>query len=166
MTGSPTPQTMSVRVSRSAAAADQAAHMKAEDPVTMVIFGASGDLAKRKLIPALYQLHEGGYLAARYAVIGFSRTPMTDEAYREQMRAALNERVGDGGGVPADHPLVQALHYHAGDADNPDSFRTLKAKLESIERARQLPGNRLFYLSVAPSFFTVIVQQLAAAGLV
>ena len=90
---------------------------------------------------------------------------MTDEAYREQMREALSERVGDGKGVAADHPLIQALHYQAGDADKPESFKALRAKIEALEKERQLPGNRLFYLSVAPSFFTVIVQQLAAAGL-
>ena len=165
MTGSPAPQTRSVRV-RSTSQGGPAPQIRAEDPMTIVIFGASGDLAKRKLIPALYQLHEGGYLPDRYAVIGFSRTPMTDEEYREQMRAALSERVGDGKGVNPDHPLLQALHYHAGDADNPGSFKALRVKIEALEKERQLPGNRLFYLSVAPSFFTSIVQQLAAAGLV
>ncbi len=59
--------------------------IRAKDPVTIVIFGASGDLAKRKLIPALYHLQAGGYLPERYAVVGFSRTPMSDEAYRESM---------------------------------------------------------------------------------
>ena len=57
--------------------------IRAKDPFTLVIFGASGDLAKRKLIPALYYLKESGYLADRYAVLGFSRTPMSDEAYRD-----------------------------------------------------------------------------------
>ncbi len=71
--------------------------IRAEDPLTIVIFGASGDLAKRKLIPALYHLEESGYLPERYAVIGFSRTPMSDEAYRDVMRKALSERVRDGG---------------------------------------------------------------------
>src|SRR5262245_46533126 len=154
---------MSVRVSRSTAERVAAAPIRAEDPVTVVIFGASGDLAKRKLIPALYQLQHGGYLPDRYAIIGFSRTPMTDEAYRESMREALNER--DKTQVPADDPLIQALHYHAGDADNADSFQALRARIEALEKELQLPGNRLYYLSVAPSFFTSIVQHLAAAGL-
>ena len=59
----------------------------------MVIFGASGDLSKRKLIPALYQLQNAGYLPDRYAVVGFSRTAMTDEAYRETMLKALQEQM-------------------------------------------------------------------------
>ncbi|HSD10025.1 MAG TPA: glucose-6-phosphate dehydrogenase [Candidatus Binatia bacterium] len=141
--------------------------IRAKDPFTLVIFGASGDLAKRKLIPALYHLRESGYLADRYAVLGFSRTPMSDEAYRDVMRKVLSETVNDGAGeVPADNELVSALYYHAGDADKPPSFQSLKAKIEKVERERDLPGNRLFYLSVAPELFPVIVENLAAAGLI
>jgi glucose-6-phosphate 1-dehydrogenase len=141
--------------------------IRAKDPFTMVIFGASGDLARRKLIPALFHLQGSGYLPERYALIGFSRTPMTNEAYRDVMRKALGEVVKDGGEqVPADDPLIGSLHYHAGDADKPESFQSLKAMIERIESERNLPGNRLFYLSVAPDFFTTIVEQLAAAGLI
>src|SRR5262249_30543628 len=158
-------QSMSVRVSRSAAESSPA-QLRAADPVTIVIFGASGDLAQRKLIPALYQLQRGGYLPERYAVVGFSRTPMSDEQYREAMRNVLRERVGDGAGVPSDDPLVQALHYQPGDAGNTQAFEALKAKVEAVERARQLPGNRIFYLPVAPGFFAQIITRLAAAGLI
>ena len=161
----PAPQSMSVRVSRSPGAGGPTAMLRAEDPFTLVIFGASGDLAQRKLIPALAQLGRGGYLPERYAVIGFSRTPMSDEAYRDTMRAVLRERAGDGAG-DQDEALLGALHYHAGDAKNLDSFRGLKAKIESLEKSRQLPGNRLFYLSVSPEFFPIIVKQLAAAELI
>jgi glucose-6-phosphate 1-dehydrogenase len=155
-----------VRISPRAGDEEAAPPIRAEDPMVVVIFGASGDLAKRKLIPALCQLEHGGYLPARYAVIGFSRTPMTDEAYREAMRGALNECLGDGGGVAADDPLVQALHYQPGNGDDPASFEALRAKIAALEQARQLPGNRLFYLSVAPALFPVIVSNLAAAGLI
>jgi glucose-6-phosphate 1-dehydrogenase len=164
MTGAAAPQSMSVRVSRSGAEG-VVAPLRAEEPMVVVIFGASGDLAKRKLLPALRQLQAGGYLPERYAVIGFSRTPMSDEAYREAMRAALNEHAGDGGGVAADDRLVQALHYQTGDADRPESFQALKAKIEALEKDRHLPGNRLFYLSVAPALFPIIVQHLAGVGL-
>jgi glucose-6-phosphate 1-dehydrogenase len=156
---------MSVRVSCSEADREESATIRAEEAVTIVIFGASGDLARRKLIPALHHLECGGYLPERYAIIGFSRTEMSDEAYREAMRKALSERAGDGAGVAAAAPVVQALHYQPGDADNPASFQALRQKIEALERERQLPGNRLFYLAVAPSFFPLIVQQLAAAGL-
>jgi glucose-6-phosphate 1-dehydrogenase len=141
--------------------------IRAKDPFTLVIFGASGDLAKRKLIPALYHLTESGYLADRYAVLGFSRTPMSDEAYRDTMRKALSETINGGDGeVPADNQLVGALHYHAGDGDKLPSFESLKTHIEQVERERGLPGNRLFYLSVAPELFPLIIGNLAAVGLV
>ena len=133
MTAASAPPSMSVRVSRSGAE-PQVVPLRAEDPMTVVIFGASGDLAKRKLIPALAQLQQGGYLPEHYAVIGFARTPMSDDAYRDAMRDALRQRAGDG--VGTDDALVQALHYQAGDADQPASFQALKAKIEAYWRER------------------------------
>ena len=140
---------------------------RAKDPVTVVIFGASGDLSKRKLIPALYHLQDAGYLPDRYAVVGFSRTAMTDEAYRENMLKALQEEVKDEATVvQADNPLVSALHYQAGNGDDLESFQKLKNRLEMLDKERNLPGNRLFYLSVAPELFTTITQNLCTAGLI
>jgi glucose-6-phosphate 1-dehydrogenase len=155
-------------VSRGDGSADASYELiRAKDPVTVVIFGASGDLGKRKLIPALYYLEDSGYLPESYAVVGFSRTPMSDEAYRESMLKALQENVKDATSPPtADRKLVRSLYYHAGDADKAESFHSLKQKLEAIDKERGLPGNRLFYLSVAPEFFTVIVENLTAAGLI
>src|SRR5256714_15510494 len=116
--------------------------IRAKDPFTLVIFGASGDLARRKLIPALFHLQESGYLPENFAVIGFSRTPMTDEAYRDAMRKALGEALKDGGEqVAADNPLIGKLYYHAGDADKLESVQSLKQTIERIERERNLPGN-------------------------
>ncbi len=138
----------------------------AKDPFTAVIFGASGDLAKRKLIPALYHLQDTGYLPPRYAVLGFSRTEMSDDAYRQKMLAGLQEYVKDGGRrIAADHPLVRALYYQPGSADDLESYRQLKARIEQLEREQNLPGNRLFYLSVAPALFPVIIKNLHAAQL-
>src|SRR5215211_3424407 len=82
---------------------------RVQEPMTVVIFGASGDLSKRKLIPALYQLQNAGYLPDRYAVVGFSRTAMTDGAYRETMVKALQEQMTEETtAVQADHPLINA----------------------------------------------------------
>jgi glucose-6-phosphate 1-dehydrogenase len=157
----------SVTVRRAGAADPHFDLARARDPVTVVIFGASGDLAKRKLIPALYQLQNGGYLPDRYAVVGFSRTPMSDDAYREAMRTALAEQAGDGGAtIPADHPLVQALHYQPGDNDDPNAIAQLAARLTALEAELGLPGNRLYYFSVSPDFFPVLLKRLTEAGLV
>ena len=141
--------------------------IRARDPVTLVIFGASGDLSKRKLIPALYHLRSAGYLPERYAVVGFSRTPMTDQTYRESMLEVLRQNVQDGAAdVKTDDPLVNALHYQPGDADDTEAFGRLKERLDTLERERGLDGNRLFYLAVAPEFFPVVVRNLAVAGLI
>ncbi len=149
---------------RDGAAAVSAEPMRARDPFTVVIFGASGDLSYRKLIPALFHLHNGGFLPDQFAAVGFSRTAMTDEAYRASTRKALQEQIK--GDVPADHPVLQSLFYQAGNNDDADSFAKLKARLVEIEASRELPGNRLFYLSVAPNFFPIIINNLKAAGLI
>lgn len=141
--------------------------IRVKDPVTLVIFGASGDLSKRKLIPALYQLQISGYLPDRYAILGFSRTEMTDESYREDTLRELQNQV-DGGAkaVQVDDPLITAMYYQPGNNNDLESFKKLKEKLEKLDKKLNLPGNRLFYLSVAPKFFTMIIQNLCAAGLI
>jgi glucose-6-phosphate 1-dehydrogenase len=157
----------SVHINRPGAADSDREPLRAKDPVTLVIFGASGDLSKRKLIPALYHLQETGFLPERYAILGFSRTEMTDEAYRESMLQEVQKQV-DGGAkaVQAGNPLITSLYYHPGNNNNLESFKKLKEKLETLDKKHNLPGNRLFYLSVAPEFFTMIVQNLCAAGLI
>jgi glucose-6-phosphate 1-dehydrogenase len=160
----PTRVKAGVHVSR-VAAESAAEPLRARDPVAIVIFGASGDLAKRKLIPALYELQEAGYMPDRYAVIGFARTPMSDEEYREAMRKELEKRGADGGGFDPD-PLLHRLYYQPGNNDDPATFAQLKEKLERLDRELGLEGNRLFYLSVSPEFFPVIIENLAAAGLI
>ncbi len=158
---------VSVRVEREGGVPPCPGAMCAEDPVTIVIFGASGDLSKRRLIPALFRLQNSGYLPERYAVLGFSRTAMTDEAYRESVISSLPEYLED----PAEevkpaNPLVRALYYQPGDSDDREAFARLKEKIEQLEKELQLPGNRLFYLSVAPALFPSIVKNLSAAGLI
>ncbi len=147
---------------------DQAPEVvRAKDPLTLVIFGASGDLAHRKLIPALFHLHSGGFMPERFAVIGFSRTPMSDAVFRDNLVKSLREVLGkDAPNDLANHPVIKALHYVAGNNDDPEAFARLRAKMEELDSARQLGGNRLFYLSVTPSFFPVIVRQLGQAGLI
>jgi len=172
----PTRVRAGVHVNRAATAEESSEPLRVRDPFALVIFGASGDLAKRKLIPALYQLQAAGYLPDRYAVIGFSRTPLSDEQYREAMREELQRRAGDGTSatgtgasgatVAPDDPLVRALHYQAGNNDDRETFLQLKERLDHLDAELGLGGNRLFYLSVAPEFFPAIIRNLAAAGLI
>ncbi len=136
--------------------------VKANDPATIVIFGASGDLSRRKLIPALYQLHKAGFLPERFAIVGFSRTPMSDQKFREIMLEALQEQVGFDVDL-SNHPLIRSLHYVAGDSQKGESFATLEKRLKELEQTYQLPGHRLYYLSVAPRLFTPIIQHLSQA---
>ena len=138
--------------------------VRARDPFTVVIFGASGDLAKRKLVPALYQLAAGGYLPEKYAVVGFSRSEMSDDAYRSGMLEGLKQHASET--IGADDDVVKSLHYVAGNADDLASFKRLDARLREIEKERGLPGNRLYYLSVAPEFFGTIIENLGAAGMI
>jgi glucose-6-phosphate 1-dehydrogenase len=160
----PAPTPPEVRVNRSTPNDGGVELPRARDPFTLVIFGASGDLAKRKLIPALYHLHSAGCLPERCDVIGFSRTPLSDDAYREKMHGALREHASPD--VSLDHPLVRSFHYQAGDNDDFGSFAALKTRILALEAERGGSANRLFYLSVAPEFFPVIVKQLTAAGLI
>jgi hypothetical protein len=150
------PHSLSVRISSSGADDQTTAALRAKDPVTMVIFGASGDLAKRKLVPALCQLERNGYLPERYAVIGNSRTAMTDEAYREAMRAVLGEHCADGAN-PLPSKVIEALYYQPGNVDDADAYRALRGKdrggreraaaagqpaLLSLRRAGSVSGDR------------------------
>jgi glucose-6-phosphate 1-dehydrogenase len=151
-------------VSVSAPASAGSEQIRVHDPFTVVIFGASGDLSKRKLIPALFHLHQDGFLPDTFKVVGFSRSPMSDEQFREVMLEALKEHADPN--VTAEHPLVRSLHYFAGNVDDPESFRGLRERVEGLEKEASLPGHRLFYLSVAPEFFATIIKRLAEADLV
>lgn len=161
------PDRIKVRVSPPKGQDANAGQGAVKNAFTLVIFGASGDLSKRKLIPALYHLESTGFLPQRYAIVGFSRSEMSDRQYRDAMVGALQEQVEDKTQpIGPDHPLVRSLYYHPGNNDDLESFQTLKRRLEEIERDLDLPGNRLFYLSVAPRFFPLIIHQLQASGLI
>jgi glucose-6-phosphate 1-dehydrogenase len=140
--------------------------VRARDPATLVIFGASGDLSRRKLLPALCHLQAEGCLPDRYAVVGVSRTPLTDESFRERILSELAGCPDSGSSVNPENPLVRSLYYQPGDADDPESYRRLRERLERLDRELDLPGNRIFYLAVAPELFPAIVEHLQRAGLV
>ncbi|HWE50648.1 MAG TPA: glucose-6-phosphate dehydrogenase [Bryobacteraceae bacterium] len=135
-------------------------------PCAVVIFGANGDLTKRKLMPALYRLAYEGRLAPGFTVIGLSRTPMSDDEFREHMREAVSKFLEDS---PFEEELwksfAQGLFYIAGDVADANTYQTLADRLKQIEQSRHLGGNVLFYLSTQPSQYAVIAEGLGAAGL-
>src|ERR671926_316306 len=136
------------------------------EPCAVVIFGASGDLAKRKLIPALYRLVQERLLPAEFAVVGLGRTPMSDEEYRDKMKAAVAE-FSESKRVDEEvwRSFAAGLHYLPSNIDNPESYAELARRLEEKRGERGGGGNRLFYLSVAPEHYAEAVAQLGDAGL-
>jgi glucose-6-phosphate 1-dehydrogenase len=136
------------------------------DPCTLVIFGASGDLARRKLVPALYGLAAQNCLARRFAIIGFARTPMTDEAFQQSAVDSV-KKFADANTLREEEckEFANALAYVAGEYDHPEAFEKLKNRLEELDREHKLNGNRLFYLATPPDIYPVIIEQLDRAGL-
>ncbi|MEL6814871.1 MAG: glucose-6-phosphate dehydrogenase [Cyanobacteria bacterium J06598_3] len=135
------------------------------DPCITIIFGASGDLTKRKLIPALYNLVQQKLLPEQFAIIGIGRTPMPVEDFKEKILNALREfSTGE-----IEETLVEwlapRLHYLSGDFKSPETYQQLRDTLTHIDQARNTQGNYLYYLATAPTFFDEITRQLGAAGL-
>ena len=124
-------------------------------PAVVVIFGASGDLTRRKLVPALESLAKAHRLPDRFAVVGVARTPMTDEDFRA--------KVFGGGSVRPE--LTAGYRYLPGAYDDPDTYRRLAGLLEELDTTRGTAANRLFYLSTPPEAFEPIVTGLGGAGL-
>jgi len=136
------------------------------DPCTIVIFGASGDLARRKLVPALYGLAAQNCLARRFAIIGFARTPMTDEAFQLSAVDSV-KKFAEAGTVQEGEckEFAQALAYVAGEYHHLEAFERLKKRLDELDGAHKLNGNRLFYLATPPDIYPLIIEQLEKAGL-
>jgi glucose-6-phosphate 1-dehydrogenase len=136
------------------------------EPCTVVLFGASGDLAKRKVIPAMYDLAQHNSLGERYAIVGFARTPMTDESFRTTIGEAAKTISEVGPIEPAKWDAFAAnLHYSAGDYKDANAYAQLAKRLTEIDAEKNLGGNRLFYLSTPPEVYPDIVEQLGKAGL-
>lgn len=136
------------------------------EPCIIVIFGASGDLTKRKLMPALFRLAQARLIPAEFAIVGAARTAMETEEFRTQMRAAVEEfSGGDAVDEQVWSSFAQKLYYLTLDIATPADFKQLGALLERIDGEHSTQGNRLFYLSTAPQLFAEAVKQLGEAGL-
>ncbi len=133
---------------------------------TIVIFGANGDLTKRKLMPALYRLAQERRLAPGFAVLGISRTPMSDEQFREKMRSSVEQFLENSAfDEGLWNSFAQSLFYMAGDVGDPQCYVDLARCLEKVERNRQTGGNVLFYLSTQPSQYAEAVAGLGSVHL-
>ena len=132
-------------------------------PCVLVIFGASGDLTSRKLLPALWALAESQQIAPGFSVIGIARTPKSHEQFRQEFRESILEdtTVEDA----ALDSFLQGIFYLPGNVNDPAMYQQLAELLGDIDRERGTDGNRVFYLSTQPSFFSTVVEHLGQAGL-
>jgi glucose-6-phosphate 1-dehydrogenase len=135
------------------------------DPCVVVIFGATGDLTHRKILPALYNLNRAGLLPPESSVVGFARRPYTDETFREDMRGAVEKHSR----VPISQPIwdgfAEGIRYQQGNFADGGAYRGLAEQLDAIDAERGTQGNRLFYLATPPSTYVEIIDNLGRAGL-
>jgi glucose-6-phosphate 1-dehydrogenase len=135
-------------------------------PCTMVIFGASGDLTKRKLIPSLYYLEQSGLLPEGFAVIGTASTELSTDAFRQKLESELPEFLEEPVDAEAWRRLAERVYYTPGTFEDPASYERLKQLLAEVDARHKTQGNAMFYLATPPDFFGVIVGRLGAAGMV
>ncbi|TVQ53662.1 MAG: glucose-6-phosphate dehydrogenase [Phycisphaerales bacterium] len=135
------------------------------EPCVIVIFGASGDLTSRKLIPALYETSRAGQLPQGTRVLGISRTEMSDAAWRDTLESWAREHA-TGFDEEAWRTFAQCLHYFPGSGTDESIYGRLKERIEQLARDGNQRGNVLFYLSVAPSLYESIIERIGGAELV
>ncbi len=142
--------------------------MAIEDPCSIVIFGASGDLAKLKLIPAIYELAREKLLPESFALVGYARTEITDEAFRDSCREAITKNArSKASGINKEllEWLLARTYYRSGDYGEAGAFDRLKATLEELDKKHGTAGNRLFYISTPPGVFESTIKGLGERGL-
>lgn len=146
---------------------EEEAQTRLVEPCILVIFGATGDLTSRKLIPALYNLLHDGQLPSLFACIGFARRPKTHDQFRDEMKEAITQ-------YSRTKPLEESLwnhfkdhlFYHISEFHDDAGYAQLKTFLQDLDARLGTKGNRIFYLATPPSYFTLICQKLHAAGLI
>ncbi len=135
-------------------------------PCVVVIFGATGDLTRRKLLPALYRLAQQHLIPAEFAILAVSRQQMSDQEYRSKMREAMTEFGDEDTFDEAEwNSFADGIFYAAGEFKDGETYAKVKSRLKEIDEERKTQGNRIFYLATAPEFFGPISNQLAQANL-
>ncbi len=135
------------------------------EPCAMVIFGASGDLTRRKLIPALYNLAAEGWLPAGFTVIGCARHESTDDDFRERMKEAIDAFSRRPAQKEVWDAFSRSIFYITADLQDPNGSDTLRQRLDEIDQTRGTRGNRVFYLATPPSAYPEMIRQLGHSGL-
>jgi glucose-6-phosphate 1-dehydrogenase len=130
---------------------------------TIVIFGASGDLTSRKLVPALYELYRKGRLPERTNIVGFSRSPLSHQAWRDGLAEAAARFLGDRFDRAVWESFAATLHYHAGDLSQLEDVVSLQRFVAETER--DATATRVYYLSVAPKFYEIAIDHLGKTGM-
>ncbi len=133
-------------------------------PFTAVVFGATGDLTARKLVPALFRLWKGGFFTAPFAVLGVGRRDKDDARFRADLRDAAHSLAGVEVAADWDR-FAGSVYYHRADFSAAEGYADLARRLGEVEAGSGNPGNRLYYLATDPDHFPSIVEQLAGAGL-
>lgn len=136
------------------------------EPCTLVIFGGSGDLARRKLVPALYNLRLDGMLPANFAVLGIGRKPLSDQDFRSSAREGVHKFSRQKLDEDKWGGFEERLFYLSAGIDDPQGYHDIRARLEQIEGTLQLPGNRIYYLAIPPASFAQACEGLRNAGLI
>ena len=139
----------------------------APEPCALVIFGATGDLARRKLVPALYNLAVTGHLAAAFGMVGVAKSERSSDDFARDMREAVGTFSRT---KPIDPEIWQdfaaGMRYVSGSFDEPETYARLRAQLEELDRTRSTRGNRLYYFATPPSAFPTLLKGLKSAGLI
>ncbi len=137
------------------------------EPCILVIFGATGDLTSRKIVPALYNLLHDGQLPSLFACIGFARRPKTHDQFREEMKDAVSKYSRN---KPIEESLwnhfKDHLFYHVSEFHEDAGYEKLKKLLQELDAKLGTKGNRIFYLATPPSYFPLICQKLHSSGLI
>jgi glucose-6-phosphate 1-dehydrogenase len=133
------------------------------EPQILVIFGASGDLTQRKLVPALYQMKREHRLPPEFTIVGVARREWSHDFFREQMREGVEEFGSGLGSEFLWEEFAKGLFYFPSDIDDSAGYQKLKLFLSELDQQRGTRGNRVFYLSVSPKFFAEAIQQLGSA---
>ncbi|HWS50068.1 MAG TPA: glucose-6-phosphate dehydrogenase, partial [Microbacterium sp.] len=135
-------------------------------PSALVIFGVTGDLSRKKLMPAVYDLANRGLLPPGFALVGFARRDWKDQDFAQVVYEAVKQHARTPFREETWTQLLQGIRFVSGEFDNPESFRKLRETVDQLDVERGTMGNHAFYLSIPPKDFPVVAKQLKDSGLV